>query len=136
MTILKSFAQYMQDTLSCGTVGQDIFLNSVPKDAADKAPDKAWWLKSSGGAPIVKNHTGEKQKNYIVYVYYRNTDSEDVDEILQAFEESINSKNCTQLPGYTTIEMSATGFQNDLDIDNEERTVGLVEVTITTYQQN
>lgn len=130
MTIAQAFAKYMEDVLSLGVVGTDIFINAVPL----KAPSDAWWIVSRGGTPIQKNQTGEKKKNYALSVYYRSLDSAALDALMQGFEESINSKHCDQLEGYDTIEMEAVGFQSDLDLDNQERTVGLVEVTITVYQ--
>lgn len=130
MTIKKAFVNYMANTLSLGIVGTDIFIGSIPKNAQKKG----WWVVGGGGSPTTRASTGEKIKSYLLSVYYRNTDSEDVDEVLQAFEHEINSKQCTQLEGFDTIEMEATGFQSDQDIDADDRTVGLVQVTISVYQ--
>lgn len=125
MTIKQAFKEYME-----GLGYQDIFLGAVPVNA----PAKAFWIVSGGGSPIIKNNTGEKMKNYLLNVYYRNTDSQDVDQVLQDLEESVNSKACTQLNGYDTIELDGTGFQSDQDLDAEDRTVGLLQVTVTVYQ--
>lgn len=113
-----------------GAFGTDIFIGAAPLEAKDAI----FWIVAAGGSPIGKNHTGEKVKNYILSVFYRNTDAADVYEKVQAFEELINSGNCTQLNGYDTIEMSATSFATDQDLDNEDRTIGLIQVTLTIYQ--
>lgn len=127
--IAKSFVEYMED-LSMGTFGTDIFIGNVPLET----PDKAWWVNSAGGSTITKNSTGERLKNYILNIFYRNTDAEDVYEQMQEFEEEINAKQCIQLNGYDTVEMEASIFPTDQDIDNEDRVVGLLQVKISTYQ--
>lgn len=135
MTITKAFAQWMQDN-DFATQGQDLFIGGVPADLVDKAPDTCWWIYANGGTPITKNTTGEKQKNYLINVYFRDLNARNVDEQMQAFEILVNGKNCDQLTGFDTIEMEATGFQTDIDLDNEERTVGFVQVTIRVYSNN
>lgn len=129
MNIAESFVEYMED-LSMGTLGSTIYINSVPQEA----PDAVWWVVKSGGSPVRKNSTGERVKDYILSVYYRDTDAEQVYELMQDFEEEINSKGCIQLDGYDTIEMEASIFTADQDLDNEDRVVGLISVRITVYQ--
>lgn len=128
MNIARAFVEYME-SLSLGTFGTDIFIGSAPLNAQDNI----WWVLTSGGSSISTNQTGEKQKNYILSVYYRSLDAEDVYDTIHDFEETINSDHCTQLQGFDTIDMQVTVFPSDQDIDNEDRTVGLLQVTITTY---
>lgn len=129
MNIAEAFVEYMED-LSMGTLGSTIYINSVPQEA----PDAVWWVVKSGGSPVRKNSTGERVKDYILSVYYRDTDAEQVYELMQDFEEEINSKSCIQLDGYDTIEMEASIFPTDQDLDNEDRVVGLLNVRISVYQ--
>ena len=129
MNIARSFVEYMED-LSMGTFGTDIFVGNIAMDA----PNKAWWVLSSGGVTFGKNSTGERIKNYTLSVYYRNTDAEDVYETMQEFEDEINSKHCVQLDTYDTIEMEASVFPTDQDLDNEDRVVGLMQIKISVYQ--
>lgn len=129
MNISKSFTEYMV-SLDMGIFGNNIFIGNIPVEA----PDKAWWINSSGGTTSSKNSTGERLKNYILNIFYRNTDAEDVYEKMQSFEEEINAKQCIQLNGYDTVEMEASVFPTDQDIDNEDRVVGLLQVKISTYQ--
>lgn len=129
MNIAESFVEYMED-LSMGTFGSTIYINSVPQEA----PDAVWWVVKSGGSPVRKNSTGERVKDYTLSIYYRDTDAEQVYELMQDFEEEINSKGCIQLDGYDTIEMEASIFTADQDLDNEDRVVGLISVRITVYQ--
>lgn len=113
-----------------GNAGQNLFIGNVPL----KAPKSCWWVVVTGGASTLKAHTGERLKQYTLNVFYRNTSSEDVDEKMQAFEEFINSKPCKSLAHYEVIEIDATLFQSDRDIDDEDRTVGVVEVSIIVHQ--
>lgn len=129
MTIKQALAQWMQDN-GFGTQGTDLYIGAVPEEA----PTACWWLVGGGGAPVQKNQTGEKTKSYVFTIFYRNTDSQDVDEQLQALEELANSKACHDLNGYDTIELEASGFQSDADLDAEDRTIGSVEITATVYQ--
>ena len=129
MNVAKSFVEYME-SLGMGTFSTDIFVGGIPQDA----PDNSWWVISSGGSPIRKNHTGERIKDYILDVFYRNTNAEDVYESIQEFEEEINSKGCVQLSGYDTVEMEASILSTDRDIDNEDRVLSLLQVRISIYQ--
>lgn len=128
MNIARSFVTYLE-SLSYGSAGVDIFIGTVPQNA----PDTAMWVLTSGGSSIIKARTGEKIKNYIVNVYYRSKDQELVYETLQELEEAINGDKCSVLTDYETVEMEATSFPTDQDLDVEDRTVGLLQVTITVY---
>jgi hypothetical protein len=130
MNIAEAFANYMQDR-AIGVFGTDIFIGAVPQDA----PANAWWLVSAGGSPEQTNDTGEMLKNYIVSVYYRSLDASGVYNQMQELEELVNADDCTQLDGFDTIAMTATAFPADQDIDSEERTIGLVQITIRVYSE-
>jgi hypothetical protein len=131
MNIVRAFVDYLE-SLSFGNFGTDIFIGGVPQSA----PDKCMWLLSSGGSPTNRNETNEMVKRYVVNVFYRNTDQEDVYDTLQEIEEAINGDSCVNLTGYDTLSMEATNFPTDQDLDNEDRTVGLLQVTITVYDDN
>lgn len=128
MNITHSFAQFMEDQ-GFGTLGTNLFIGAVPQDA----PDKCWWVVSSGGSNTTRNKTGERIKEYTVSVFYRSTDSKEVYDDLQEFEETINNTECEQLASYDTIEMQCITFPTDEDIDSEERTKGLAQVKLTIY---
>lgn len=129
MNIARSFVTHME-SLALGTFGTNIFIGGVPENA----PSTCWWVITAGGASAPKNNTGERIKAYTVNVFYRNMDAEVVYEQMQALEEEINSKNCTQLTGYDTVDMTAIAFPADQDLDIEDRTVALLQVGLTTYQ--
>lgn len=133
MTIKKAFIKYMDEVLNLGTAtgaNKNIFKDAAPQ----KAPDDCWWVTGGGGPITLDADTGEKRKEYLLSVYYRSIDSDELDEILHAFETRLNGKHCDQLDSFDTIDMRATNFQSDQDLDNEDRSVGLVQVTVSVFQ--
>jgi hypothetical protein len=128
MNINEAFIGFLE-TGGFGTFGINMYIGGVPLDA----PDKALWILAGGGSNVGKNETGEKLKNYIISIFYRNTDAKDVLDTLQEIEELLNANNCITLSGYNVVEVEATQFPVDQDLDNEDRTVGLVQATITVY---
>lgn len=129
MNIKRQFIDWMESQ-SLGTFGITIFIGIAPLGALDEC----YIVTSGGGNPIVKNNTGERQKGYILNVYFRSLNAETVDEKLQALEELINESACLEIDGYDIIEAEATAFPTDQDIDNEDRTVGLLQITLTVYK--
>lgn len=129
--IARDFAQYLEDN-GFGTFGIDLYVGAVPKET--EHPDDVMWVIAGGGNPIIKNTTGEMMKEYLVSVYYRNTSSETVHNTMQELEELINADGCTQLTNFDTVDLDATLFPADQDLDAEDRDVQLLEVTVTTYK--
>jgi len=129
MNITKAFVDFMQSN-GFGTFNSDLFIGGVPQDA----PNRALWVISAGGNSKSKNDAGEKQKNYLLNVYFRNIDGQDVYDTLQDLEELLNSANCFELEGYEVIEIEATIFPTDQDLDMQERTIGMLQVTLTIYK--
>ncbi len=123
MNIKKAFQQYME-----AHDFKPTYIGGAPNE-----PAACWWIIGGGGNNISKNSTGEKQKNYILSVYYRDIIAETVDEQIQTLEELMNSKQCIDIDGYDIIETEATVFPTDQDIDNQERTIGLIQITLTVY---
>lgn len=128
--IARDFVTYMENQ-GLGEFSTNIYIGGAPQDS----PDRTWWIISNGGTPITKNSTGERQKRYILQVYYRSEDQEDVANRLEAFETHLNSKQCFELDNYDIIEVEATVFPTDDDLDNTERTVGLIEVSLLIYSE-
>lgn len=128
MSIVRDFVTFMED-YSLGVFGDDIFVGGVPLDA----PDSAWWVTSSGGNSAIKSVDGGKVKEYRLNVYYRSIGQNEVYGTLQDFEDLINTGACYEIGSYETVEVEATAYPADQDLDIEERAVGLVEVTIRVY---
>lgn len=130
MNITEAFIPYLE-TVTGSIFGQGLHIGGIPISA----PEAGWWVVSSGGSPESDNQTGEKIKNYTLDIFYRSSDEKEVYDNLQSLEETINSDGCTQLNGYNVIDMTATLFNVDQDIDNEDRKVGLIQVNLRTYKE-
>ena len=133
MNIAESFANYMQNDLSIATLGQDLYISAGPD--SDRVPDSIWWIVASGGAKDVSLQSGEVTKRYQLDVYFRHRDAEVVYNRLQALEEQLNCPGCVQLDGFDIISVEAITFPVDQDIDNEDRSVGLLQASILTYKE-
>lgn len=127
MNIARSFVQYLEDN-GWATFGDDIFIGGVPQEA----PDTCWWVVLSGGTSENKYITGENVKNYRLNLYYRSRDTQAVYEELSDLEVELNN-SCPQLDDYTVISISTLVYPTDLDLDVEDRTVGMLEVNIQVY---
>ena len=128
MNITQAFAEYM-DTQGYGTLGTDLFIGGAPLNS----PDECWWVVSNGGSTKSKNQTGEKQKNYSMNVYFRSMNQDDVYNRLEEFETDVNRDDCIEIDGYDIIEAEATIYPTDQDLDGEDRTIGIVQITLTVY---
>lgn len=131
MNIVESFAAYLESSLDDVVIGDNLFIGGVPQEA----PDSCWWVTASGGSAETKLETGEMVRNYQIDVFYRDIDEQAVYDSIQSLEETIDGDPCTQLSGYDTIDMEATLFSVDQDIDSEDRKVGLLQISIRTYKE-
>lgn len=130
-TISEAFIAWLE-TEGVGTFGTDIFLNQVPQDA----PDDCWRVITAGGAPVLKLKTGEKVKQYYTSVYYRGLLNKNVERLLFRLEEKLNSSKCVDISGFDILEIEATQFPSDVDLDNEERRIGFLQATVRLYKSN
>lgn len=132
MTLVAALGQYLQDN-SIATLGQDLILGRAP--TSSETSDDLWWIINTGGGTLSKNQTGESRKQYTALVYRRGRNYRTIDEQLLTLEEQLNCDGCTQLEGFDTLDIEATIFPTDDDLDSEDRKVGLLQVTITTYKE-
>lgn len=131
MNLAEAFATYLA-SMTGSTLGQDLFIGEAP--SSNKVPDSIWWIISNGGNPIQKNSTGESLKRYQVQIFYRNRDYKTIANAIYDLEEDLNCDGCTQLTGIDTVDIEATSFPIDNDIDGEDRKIGLLQVSLTTYK--
>lgn len=132
MSLVSAFASYLQGVTGT-TLGQTLFIGEAP--SSRKVADAIWWIVENGGGIIQKNATGESRKSYQFNVFYRDRDYEAIKDAMYALEEDLNCDNCSQISGYDTIDIEATTFPIDNDLDSEDRKVGLLQVNITTYKE-
>lgn len=130
--IIDSFAE-MLENMGVATRGQDLFIGNAP--SSNKVPDSIWWLVQSGGDKEINLSSGEALKNYRVEVYCRNRNEKVVRDALFQLEEDLNCDGCTQLDGYETVDVEAITFPVSQDIDDEDRSIGLLQVNLKIYKE-
>lgn len=134
MNVLRAFANYLQTT-GVATLGQDLFISRAPSSTAkavngSPVSDRIFWLKSAGGTTISKAVTGSTQKNYLIELYLRDVNTEGVHETMQDLGEDLSCTGCVTLENYDVVSVSVNGPWTDQDMDNEERDVGLLQITV------
>lgn len=138
MTLTDAFVDYLEPVIGA-TFGQDLFVGEAPSSGnnvpnGNPVPDALWWLVTSGGTPDIKLLSGEKVKNYLIEINYRNRDGQVVAQKMHDLEEELNCSGCVQLTGFETFEIEATTFPVDQDLDSEDRRVGLLQATVRIYK--
>lgn len=128
MNIVRSFVTFMEDQ-GFGTFGTDIFIGGFPVES----PDACFSLQSSSGNLEKKNITNENMEVMNIDIFYRSADEENLYETLEALKTIINSDACTQLDGYDTIDMECIVFPTDRDLENEDRSLGLIQASVRVY---
>lgn len=131
MNIDQSFAGYLESTLGI-SLGQDLWIGKAP--SSNKVQDNIWWIISSGGDRVTDNVSGEAMKVYSVEVYCRSRNYKSIYDQLQDLEVALNCDGCVQLDGYETVDIKATTFPIDDDLDGEDRKVGLLQASLMVYQ--
>lgn len=131
MNLSEAFVEYIEN-LGIATFGQDLFIGEAP--SSNHVLDAIWWIKTSGGTPERRLPTGETVKNYLIEIFYRNRDYKAVYDAMEDLEEQLNCDGCSQLTGFETMDIQATVFPIDNDIDSEDRKVGLLQATLRVYQ--
>jgi hypothetical protein len=132
MSLVSALATYLAGVTG-STLGQTLFIGEAP--SSKKVANAIWWIVENGGGVIQKNATGEARKSYQFNIFFRSNDFEAVKTAMSELEEDLNCDSCSQISGYDTIDIEATTFPIDDDLDSEDRKVGLLQATITTYKE-
>lgn len=129
-TVSESFVAWLESQ-NIATFNTDLYLNQVP----DEAPDRCFWVLTSGGAPIQKLRTGEQVQEYYCSVYMRSTKGKEIEKELFKLAQLLNQPSCLQLEGFETIEVEASQFPTQTDFDSEDRRVGMLQANINIYKK-
>lgn len=122
--IVEAFRDWME-TESLATPGQDLFISKAPTGTT------AYWLVASGGNTGVRYPNGGGITDTTISVYYRDPEPKNVYDNLEALRDSVECAGCLELEGYTVVSIYTTGPFADQDLDSEDRTVGLLEITLS-----
>lgn len=123
MSVAEAYRDWME-TNGIATSGQDLYLSKAPIGST------AYWITASGGSTGERYPNGGGTVNTAISVYYRDPDPKKVYDNLEALRDETECAGCLDLEGYTVISIYTTGPFADQDLDSEDRTVGLLEVTL------
>lgn len=129
-TVGEAFIKFLQDK-GIGTFGTDLFLGELPLEA----PDDAWLVTVGGGNPELVTVDGSMLKLYTFNIYHRSTAGKEIERELFSLEESLNCATCINLQGFETIYSRATNFAQDVDLENENRRIGLLQAQVRLFKQ-
>jgi hypothetical protein len=130
-TVGESFIKFLEEK-NIGTFGTDLFLGMLPLEA----PDEAWLVIVSGGSPDVVTADGGMIKVYTFNIYRRSLAGKEIEQQLYSLEQVLNCDTCVILDGFDTIYSRATQFAQDIDLENENRRIGLLQAQIRLFKQN
>lgn len=130
-TVGEAFISFLQNK-GIGTFGVDLFLGEMPLGA----PDSAWLVVVQGGNPELVTLDGGMVKLYTFNIYHRSLAGKEIERGLFSLEEELNCATCVNLTGFETIYSRATNFAQDVDLENENRRVGLLQAQIRLFKQN
>lgn len=130
-TVGESFTKFLEDQ-NVGVRGVDLFLGELPL----QAPDKAWLVVVSGGNPDLVTADGSMVKLYTFSIYRRSLAGKEIERDLFSLEEMMNCTSCVNLDGFETIYSRATQFAQDIDLENEQRRIGLLQAQVRLFKQN
>lgn len=130
-TVGEAFVSFLQGK-GVGTFSQDLFLGEMPLDA----PDNASLVTVGGGNPELVTIDGSMIKLYTFNIYHRSLSGKEIERKLFSLEEDLNCTTCVNLEGFETIYSRATNFAQDIDLENEDRRIGLLQAQVRLFKQN
>lgn len=130
-TVGEAFIKFLEDR-NIGTFNVDLYLGMLPLDA----PNEAWLVVVSGGAPELVTADGGMIKVYTFNIYRRSLAGKEIERKLFSLEEDLNRAECVNLDGFETIYSRATQFAQDIDLENENRRIGLLQAQVRLFKQN
>lgn len=128
MNVVRAFANYLEDA-GVATLGTDLFISRAPSSLT--TGNRIFWLKATGGGEVSRAITGSAERQYVIEVYHRDTSTEGVYETMQQLGDDLVCAGCLTLEGYDVEDVRTNGPFADQDLDNEERTVALLQVTVS-----
>lgn len=130
-TVGEAFIKFLEEN-DIGTFNQDLYLGMLPLDA----PDEAWLVVVAGGSPELVTADGGMMKIYTFSIYRRSLAGKEIERSLFSLEEKLNCSTCVNLEGFETIYSRATQFAQDMDLENENRRIGLLQAQVRLYKEN
>lgn len=130
-TVGEAFIKFLEDE-NIGTFNTDLYLGMLPLEA----PDESWLVVVAGGSPELVTADGGMMKLYTFSIYRRSLAGKEIERSLFSLEEKLNCSTCVNLEGFETVYSRATQFAQDIDLENENRRIGLLQAQVRLYKQN
>jgi hypothetical protein len=132
MTVAQAFATYLQ-SINVATVGTNLFMSRWP--SSKKTADPSFLIKEAPGQLVQRTIQGQAINRYLIELYMRDYNASNVDATLQSLRGQLTTSAVT-LSGYTLYSNPETnGPWSDQDLDDEERTVGLLQIRLTIIEE-
>ena len=131
ITVGEAFLKFLEDK-GIATRGENLYLGEMRLDA----PDDSWLVVVSGGLPDTVTLDGGMIKLYTFNIYHRSLSGKEIERSLFSLEQDLNCSSCINLEGFETIYSRAINFAQDLDLENEERRIGLLQAQVRLFKQN
>lgn len=132
MTVSRAFANYLQ-SIGVGTLGTNLFLSRWP--SSNKIADPSFLIKEAPGQLVKRTIQGQAINRYLIELYMRAYGGGTVDETLQSLRGQLTTSAVT-LESYTLYSNPETnGPWADQDLDDEERTVGLLQIKFVILEE-
>lgn len=130
-TVGEAFVKFLQDKVGA-IFGENLFMGELPLEA----PDESWLVVVSGGNPDKVTLDGGMIKLYTFNIFRRSLAGKEIERQLFSLEEALNCPTCVNLEGFETIYSRAIQFAQDVDLENENRRIGLLQAQIRLFKQN
>lgn len=130
-TVGEAFVKFLENKIPA-IFGENLYLGELPLDA----PDNSWLVVVSGGNPELVTADGGMIKLYNFNIYRRSLAGKEIERELFSLEETLNCSTCVNLEGFETIYSRATNFAQDIDLENENRRIGLLQAQVRLFKQN
>ena len=130
-TVGEAFIRFLEVNIPA-IFGENLYLGELPLNA----PNNSWLVVVSGGNPDLVTVDGGMIKLYTFNIYRRSLAGKEIERELFSLEETLNRATCVNLEGFETIYSRATNFAQDIDLENENRRIGLLQAQIRLFKQN
>jgi hypothetical protein len=132
MTVAQAFAGYLE-SIDVATLGTNLFISRWP--SSNKISDPSFLIKDAGGQLIQRTIQGQAINQYLIELYMRYYGAGTVDATLQSLRGQLTT-NAVTLSGYTLYSNPETnGPWSDQDLDDEERTVGFMQIKFVIIEE-
>jgi hypothetical protein len=132
MTVAQAFAGYLE-SIDVATLGTNLFISRWP--SSNQIADPSFLIKDAPGQLVKRTIQGQPINQYLIELYMRSYGGGTVDQTMSTLRGQITGYGVT-LTGFTLAENpEVNGPWSDQDLDDEERTVGVLQVKLKILEE-